>query len=322
MKISRILSGAALAVCLFSTTAGAQTVISAVSGFPAGHLFSSRFEEFVKEFNAANGAEIRIDYKGGAPAVGSPFTLGGRVQQGQFDLMSNPGPYYESTVPAALSLILANDKSITELRKTDWIDAMQEAHRARGLFYLGKLNEGAPFHLYVRKPLEKATLSGLRLRVAPHYQPFFGALGATTVRSDIGEVYTLMENGSINGFGWPIIGFLPDWLKITPYRVEPGFYDTDLNMVFSLNTWNRLTDKHKKLFTDLRDKYEANAKSITQGWATEARKKMEAAGMKVVELKGVEGEKFSKAAVDTAWEQVISRDPAIGKRLRKATYGE
>lgn len=322
MNFRRIASGAALALQLLVGAAQAQTVISAVSAFPSGHLFSSRFEQFVKEFNAAHGSEVRIDYKGGAPAVGSPFTLGGRVQQGQFDLMSNTGPYYETVVPVALSLILTNNKPIGELRKTDWIDAMQEAHKARGLHYLGKLNEGAPFHLYLRKPIDKADLAGLRLRVAPHYQPFFGALGATTVRSDLGEIYTLMENGSITGFGWPIIGFLPDWLKITTYRVDPGFYDTDLNMVFNLNAWNRLTDRQRKLFNDLRDKFEANAVEVTQGWAGEAKQKMSAAGMQVIELKGADREKFSKAATDTAWATVLQRDPVLGARLRKAAYGK
>lgn len=320
MNILKIAMATAFTLGL-GISAQAQTTLSAASSFPEGHLFSVTFEQFIKDFNAANGAEITIDYKGGAPAIGSPFTLGERVQRGQFDLMNNTGPYYETTVPVSLALSLT-DQPMEKLRQTDWIDAMQEAHESRGLHYLGKLVQGAPFQLYLRNPLESADLTGLRLRVAPHYQPFFGSLGATTVRSDLGEIYTLMENGSIDGFGWPIIGFLPDWLNITPYRVEPGFYDADLNLVINLETWNRLTDDQKKLFQDLAIDFESRSIETSQGWAEEARDKMEAAGMKINELPGDEAEKFTTTALESAWETIISRDPEIGNRLRKAQYGE
>lgn len=320
MTILKIAMTAALTLGL-ATAVHAQTTISAVSSFPEGTLFSVNFEKFVKDFNAANGSEITIDYKGGAPAIGSPFTLGERVQRGQFDLMSIHGPYYETTVPVSLALSLA-DVPMDELRETDWIDAMQEAHEARGLHYLGKVVQGAPFQLYLSNPITSADLTGLRLRVQPLYQPFFGALGATTIRSDLTEIYTLMENGSIDGFGWPIIGFLPDWINITAYRVEPGFYDTDINLVMNLETWNRLTDHQKMLFEALVAEYEAMSINQAQILAEESRAKMAAAGMQINELSGEAAEKFSATALESAWETVIARDPEFGERLRKAQYGD
>ena len=307
--------GGAMALVLMAGMAQAKVVLSAASSFPEGHLFSTPFENFVKDFNAANGDEIVIDYKGGAPAIGSPFTLAERVQRGQFDMMAITGPYYETTVPVALSLILT-DKPIAALRRTDWIAAMEEAHEARGLRYLGKITEGGTFHLYLRTPIETADLTGLRLRVAPHYQPFFSALGATTMRSDLGEIYTLMENGSIDGFGWPLVGFLPDWLDITAYRVEPGFYDTDFNIVMNLEAWTALSDDHKRRLADLVAVYEAKAAATVEGWTAEALPRMDAAGMKVIRLSEADAAAFLKTARDTGWASVLSRDPELGARLR------
>lgn len=315
MTILKLAIAAAFSVGL-AASAHAQTTITAASAFPEGHLFSVPFEKFIEEFNAA-ADDITIEYKGGAPAIGSPFNLGERVQRGQFDLMAITGPYYETTVPVALALSL-DDRPMGDLRQTDWIDAMQEAHEARGLHYFGKIIHGAKLHLYLREPIDSADLTRLRLRVAPHYQPFFGTLGATTVRSDLGEIYTLMENGSIDGFGWPIIGFLPDWMNITAYRVEPGFYDTDLNLVMNLDTWNGLNVDQKKLFEDLLIKYETRSIQESLTWAEENRAKMAAAGMKTVELTGDAAEKFLNMAQESAWETIISRDPEIGERLRKA----
>ncbi|WP_375569846.1 TRAP transporter substrate-binding protein DctP [Seohaeicola saemankumensis] len=321
MYFRTIITVATCAVGLAAGAAHSQVTLSAASAFPEGHLFSVQFERMIKEFNETHGDEIVIDYKGGAPAIGSPFTLGERLQAGQFDMLNNTGPYYETVVPVALALILT-EVPMEELRETDWMAAMQEAHQARGLHYLGKTIQNAPFHLYLRESIEAADLTGLRLRVAPHYQPFFSSLGATTMRANLAEVYTMIENGSIDGFGWPIIGFLPDWLNITKYRVDPGFYDTDLNVVMNLESWNGLSDAHKSLVDEMVQKYEADSAKIVGGWVEEARATMEEAGIETLTFDPDEEAKWSKAAVETAWETVMSRDPEIGARLRAAAGGE
>lgn len=317
MNIKNIALAATLALGSAATAVSAQVTLSAVSAFPEGHLFSSRFESLIEDFNAAHGDEVFIDYKGGAPAIGSPFTLGERVQRGQFDLLNIAGPYYETVVPVALALMLT-DKPMSELRDSDWFAAMQEAHQARGLQYLGKTVHQAAFHLYLKKPIDKADLTGLRLRVAPHYQPFFGELGATTMRSNLAEIYTLVENGAIDGFGWPNVGFLPDWLEITPYRVDPGFYDADLNVVMNLESWEELNDEQRGWLADFVEQYEMSAPEVVSGWMEESYAKMDEAGMQVIELSPEESEKFLSMSKSTAWDTVISRDPEIGARLRSA----
>ena len=257
-----------------------------------------------------------IDYKGGAPAVGSPFTLGQRVQRAQFDMMSSTGPYYESTVPEALALILT-ERPITELRANGGMDLIQQAHRAKNLYFLGRTIEGSTFHLYLRKPIDKADLTGQRIRVAPHYQAFFGSLGATTLRSDLSEIYTFMENGSIEGFGWPMIGFLPDWLKVVKYRVDPGFYIGDIQTIVNLDTWNKLSPEHKKLLQDTMLEFESRLAAEMAVIDGAARKAMADAGVQVITLPPAEAKKFSEAAVNTVWATVIERNPDLGPKMRK-----
>ncbi len=66
---------AAAAAALGSTGAGAETTISGASCFPIGSPPSRPFEALVKEINKRGKGIVQIDLKGGAPAIGSPFTL-------------------------------------------------------------------------------------------------------------------------------------------------------------------------------------------------------------------------------------------------------
>lgn len=318
MRIMKMAAAIVLTVGLVAvvTTANAQVTLSAVSGFPRGHQFSLNFEKFVEEVNKRANGSLVIDYKGGAPAVGSPFTLGQRLQRGQFDIMSSTGPYYESTVPEALALILT-ERPITELRANGAVALIQQAHEAKGLFFLGRTMEGTTFHLYLRKPIQKSDLTGFRLRVAPHYQAFFGSIGATTLRSDLSEIYTFMENGSIEGFGWPLIGFLPDWLKVTKFRVEPGFYDGDIQTIINLDTWKKLSPAHKHLLQETMLEFEKRLPAEMRVVNEASRKAMADAGVQELKLDPAEAKKFSAAAVDTAWKAVIDRSPDLGPKMRK-----
>ena len=99
-KFTRIAAGAALAVAvLFSPQLRAEeVVISAASGFPKGTLFSKTFEGWVEMVNEKGKGLVRIDYKGGAPAIGSPFQLVKQLQEGVFNMVSTTGAYYTNTL--------------------------------------------------------------------------------------------------------------------------------------------------------------------------------------------------------------------------------
>ena len=82
-----------------------------------------------------------------------------------------------------------------------------------------------PFHLYLTKPITKPDLTGFKIRITPVYRDFFTALGATVVQTAPGEVYTALERGVVDGYGWPIGGIFDfGWHEKTKYRVDPGFY--------------------------------------------------------------------------------------------------
>src|SRR5262249_40777743 len=114
--------------------------------------------------------------------------------------------------------------------------------------YVAKLTGVNPFHLYLNKKITSPDLTGLKLRITPVYRDFFQALGATVVQTAPGEVYTALERGVVDGYGWPISGIFDlGWQEKTKYRVDPGFYTAELSVLVNKTTWDKLTAEQKAI---------------------------------------------------------------------------
>jgi TRAP-type mannitol/chloroaromatic compound transport system substrate-binding protein len=45
-----------------------------------------------------------------------------------------------------------------------------------------------------------------------------------------GEVYTALERGVVDGYGWPTAGIFDlGWHEKTKFRVDPGFYTAEVS---------------------------------------------------------------------------------------------
>ena len=108
-----------------------------------------------------------------------------------------------------------------------------------------------PFHIYLNKKIDKLDFTGLKIRVTPVYKDIVEALGGTTVTTAPGEVYTALERGVVDGYGWPITGIFDlGWEKVTKYRVEPAFYSVEVGVLVNLDVWKGLNDAQKKVLSD------------------------------------------------------------------------
>ena len=83
--------------------------------------------------------------------------------------------------------------------------------------------------------------------LTPNYRAFFGALGATLVQSPPSEIYTALERGVVDGYGWPIQGI--DELGLVPvtrFRIDPGFFVAPNEVLINLDVWKKLGDERKR----------------------------------------------------------------------------
>ena len=157
------------------------------------------------------------------------------------------GAFYTNVMPEADAWKLT-ERPMTELRKNGGFDAMAALYAQKmNAIFLARLVDNNPFHLYLNKPIAKPDLTGLKLRITPVYRDFFQALGATVVQTAPGEVYTALERGVVDGYGWPITGvFDLGWNEKTKYRVDPGFYTAEVSVLVNKATWDKLSDAQKR----------------------------------------------------------------------------
>ncbi|MFP4275622.1 MAG: TRAP transporter substrate-binding protein DctP, partial [Paracoccaceae bacterium] len=219
-------------------------------------------------------------------------------------------------VPLGDALHLATN-TIQDQRENGCFELVDELHQDQmNVKYLARTGDNIQFHLYLTRPIEDTDLSGLTLRVTPVYRAMFERLGATPVQTAPGEVYTALERGSIDGYGWPVQGVMDlGWDEQTEYRVDPGFYQVDVNFLVNLDRWNELSDEAKAVLEEAALWTEAqNAENLDINAEEAARQ--EEAGIEVIRFEGDTAESWLATAQDAGWAAIEEIDPEKAAELK------
>ncbi len=315
--LKRVLATAVLATFTATGTAVAEDKLTAASCWSEGSFFSKRLEALIETVNDKGAGKIKIDYVGGAPAIGSPFTVVQKTAQGVYDLVVCTGAYYANVVPEADAYKLM-EKTPAETRANGGWDIMVDVHREKNLMPIARIHHGVQFHLFLADghKIDKPDLSGKHLRVVPIYTNFFKALGATTQNSSGAQIFTLMENGTVNGYGWPVIGHQPGWETVTKYRVDPGFYDVDLQIIASARAWDGLSEESRKLIETEAMAIETSATDGDPKMAASVAEKQAAENFEIITFDGAEADAYVGKARDAGWGGLSEIDAELAEKLR------
>ena len=308
----------ACAFALSSAPALAQEVtIKAVSAWPEGNFFSQNFEKFVQKVNADGKGSIQINYVGGGAKVMPPFEVGNAVKSGVVDIANVTGNFYTNLLPESDALSVSTIP-VQEWRKNGAYDYVNKLWGEKlNAHYLGRSIDNMPYHLFLKKPITKPELAGMRLRGIPIYREFFQSMGGNVLTIAPGEVYTALERGVIDGYGWPVSGIFDlNLQEHTKYRVEPGFYNTEVGVLMNLNTWKRLNDKQRAVLTDAAIWMENLNLENPKKWEEE-KKRQTAAGIQPIVFSPAETAAYAKRSTDTIWESINKRSPEHGPKLRQ-----
>ena len=323
MKLHKFAVPAVAAVALAagavpSAVSAAEVTLRGASCFPIGAPPGRPFEAVAKEINAKGKGVVQVKMLGGAPAIGSPFTMTQRMSKGAYDIIGCTEAYFGNVLPEAPVLRL-QEKSFAELRKNGAVAYVQKLMNAKGIHYVGRHHDFGNFHLYLSKPITGPNLKGLHLRVAPVYTAFFTKLGATVQRAAMPQIYTLMENGTVQGYGWPLRGYPPPWHKVTKYRVDPGFYNSSLHTLLNLRKWKSLSKKAQGIIAAVvlaREGQVEGSSATAKALNVKQRAWHAKGGMKTITFNAADTKKWSDAARDAAWDEVIQRSPEHGPKLK------
>ena len=300
-----------------ATTASAEEVtLRAVSAFAEGTEFSRNFERFVEKVNADGKGLIKINYIGGPRAL-PPFEVGNAVRTRVVDMANVTGAFYTNLMPEADGFKL-NGKPMSEQRKNGTWEYINQLHNQKlNSQYLARQFHNVPFHIYLNKKIEKIDFSGLKIRVTPVYRDVVEAFGGTPITTAPGEVYTALERGVADGYGWPITGIFDlGWDKVTKFRMEPPFYSVEVNVLVNLDAWKGLSEPQRKLLNDAALWLEGLDSEKEADIKTE-RERQAAAGIQPLDFGPAASKAFLDRAYEVAWQSVIKRAPDTGPKLRQ-----
>jgi TRAP-type C4-dicarboxylate transport system substrate-binding protein len=235
------------------------------------------------------------------------------VKNGVVEMAMTTGAFYTNLMPEADFLKLTQI-TVAEQRKNGAFDYINKVwNQKANMVYLARMVDETPFHLYLTKKIDKPDLTGLKIRITPVYRDFFASMGASLIQTPPGEVYTALERGVVDGYGWPIQGIFDlNWHEKTKFRVDPGFYNAEVSIVMNLETWKKLSAKQREYI----QKQALALEGMNGVW-----KKLNAEETKRQAETGIQTIKFDNAyrekAYEVAWAAATKQSPEHAPQMRK-----
>jgi TRAP-type C4-dicarboxylate transport system substrate-binding protein len=318
MESLRKAATAAVAAALLAPVAGnAQEVtLRAVSAFAENSIYVVRLQKWIQKVNAEGKGTLQINFIGGPKAIPT-FEVGNAVKTGVVDMALSTGAFYTNLMPEADALKLGQ-LSIAEQRKNGAFEMINEIwNKKANMYYLGRPIEFEPFHLYLNKKIDKPDLTGLKIRVTPVYRDFFIALGANVVTTPPGEVYTALERGVVDGYGWPIGGIFDlNWHEKTKFRVDPGFYMAEVSVVMNLDSWKKLAPRQREYLQKQMLASEAE-NDFWKSNSEEETKRQAAAGIQTIRFDAATSKQYVDKAYEVGWASAMKASPEYGARMKQ-----
>lgn len=319
--MKHVLKSAAIAagIVLAGGVAIAETyTMNAVTLAPRQADISRGFAMFIEEVNAEFEGEFKINWRGG-PEVMPPFGQAEAVRNGAMDMTFTSPSYYSGLVPASSTMNLSF-KTYDEIRPTGYYERMTELHAEQDLVFLGEVPAtDLAFHIFLNTPVETIEdLDGLRIRVFPTLLPLVKSLGGEPLVLPMGEIYTAMERGTIDGFMRGTVGWAEQFEGVVTHVVYPGVYRAGFPILVNQDAWAELSeDLQQRITTFVRDDL---APRIDEIWATdvaEGVEEMEKAGFEVVQFSDEDAERLREIAIDSAWSEIAgSAGEEVAAELR------
>ena len=317
MKLSVVHKAAALLLAAgFAAGAVAQeTTLRLVSAFAENGIYVQRLTPWIQKFNAEGKGVLQINFIGGPKAIPT-FEVGNAVKTGVVDMAMSTGAFYTNVMPEADFLKLTQ-VPVAEQRKNGAFDAINKVWNEKAnMQYLARMVENQPFHIYTNKKVDKPDLTGQKIRITPVYREFFQALNASVITTPPGEVYTALERGVVDGYGWPIGGIFDlNWQEKTKYRIDPGFYDAEVSLIMNLPAYNKLTQAQRNYLHKQLLALEAE-NTFWNKYAADEIARQAKAGIETIKFDAATSRAFVEKAYQVAWAGAEKQSPEIAARFK------
>jgi TRAP-type C4-dicarboxylate transport system substrate-binding protein len=301
------------------STALAEMELKGVSFVPRDHAIAAMCHVWLDRVNAEMKGVVKFNWIGG-PEVIPPFDQAEALRKGVVQFGFLPSAYYLGLLPDADMISISKYDYKKEREKGGLFDYYVERHKTINMMLLGTWCYDS-FYLRVNKPVkELSDLKGIKMRTAAKYDKMMLKLGIVPVTVQFGEVYTALQRGVVEGFGWSGLGPREwGWLEYCKYLIDIPFYPRQNTLILmNLDIWNKLSKKDQDKIMDITKKFEPDMKAyFEKKLENEFNVEYPKIGVVKVKFSPEDRKKFLDTSVDALWEDVEKKVPEQAKILRK-----
>ncbi|MBX3575075.1 MAG: TRAP transporter substrate-binding protein DctP [Mesorhizobium sp.] len=319
----RAVLASATAIMMIGTVAPALSqepvVLKTVTPFEPQSPLSKPVQILKEVVERESGGKIQISILGGPEVVPSQQQFDG-LRNGVIDIMMAAVPYYAGTVPETFALLYTAQNGAA-MRASGLFDFMQDVHRKKGnVEYIanGGGQPGTAFRFYLKKPIEKADFTGLKIRVSQTTADVTTALGGTPVSIPFADTYAALERGVADGFGAPYTGIMdPGLHEVTKYVLQEPFYSLNAPILVNGAKWGALPEDVKAELKRIGPIYETEVEKFNGLSLAAEDTALKEKGMEFITLPPAESAKFQETVQKVGWESYLKTDPEGGPALKE-----
>jgi TRAP-type C4-dicarboxylate transport system substrate-binding protein len=305
---------AALAAPIGSAVAQQQPIVlRGITPWTADYDLSKAFFQFQELVGQRLKGRVVVSYLGG-PEVVPPNQQFQALKNGVVDVILGAAAYYRTEVPMAAAVQFTS-KPPTELRKSGYYETMRKIHLDQGgVIYLANTAGGNKFRLYTSKKIDKPDLAGMKIRVSPVYTPLVRALGGAPVAMAPGEVYTAMERGVVDGYGWTYTGIdVFGWNEVTKFVIDHPFYSLDGAILISKQAWDKLPPDVQTILNEIGAELEQRTQAFMADRLAKEDGKLKKLGLQYIQFSPADAARYVKTANEAGWKDFIEKNDAAIK---------
>ena len=258
----------------------------------------------------------------GGPEIIPRFQQHEAIKSGVLDIGFVVGSDIQDVIPEAQGQVLSKLHPTKE-RESGFFDHMDELYQERmNIKVIGRMAM-SPFYLWMRsKPNSLADLKGMKMRTAGLYDRLMQNFGMIPVTMNSPELFTALERGVVEGFGWPNSGLIRlGWAKHVKYAIDLPFFEwSNVIAAMNLDRWKGLSPAVQKTIMDVTIAFEPVMVTRQREMNAVARTKIQEAGVTFFKFSAAENKEYLDAAYNLEWAALEKRIGAAGvAKLRKVS---
>ena len=314
-RLTSALVGAAIALVL-SSPSQAQTFTMLTSWGPNNTTAFMPAAQFQKNLEAASGKKLVLKISG--PEAVPPFEQLQPVSSGAFDILYTHPAYHPKGLVGVAEILPFDLQKIRSSGIWDAIDKFyQKTHNMKLLAMVPVGTEG--YHCYLRAPLSaQGDWAGRKLRGVSNQHAVIRALGGVPVVLPMGDVYTSIEKGVVDGACAPAnVMLATKHHEVAKYRVEPRFGLLVSSITMNLDRWNKLTKAEHDQLLAAGAQTEKDTARIGDEILARENKTLDGLGVQVVKLSPEKAKQIQSLFSSSNWELAVQCCGDAGKELRE-----